>query len=73
MSSPNHSPIGAYFMFEKISKFCREVVKEMKLVNWPSKHDIKEGTVVVIVMSAIVGVFLSIVDYIFTFATKFLY
>ena len=50
---------------EKIKKFFKEVVKEMKLVTWPNKHDIKEGTIVVIVMSAIVGVFLALVDFIF--------
>ena len=51
---------------EKIKKFFNEVVKEMKLVTWPNQHDIKEGTVVVIILSAIVGIFLSLVDLIFT-------
>jgi preprotein translocase subunit SecE len=60
-------------MIKSIEKFVRDVVKEMKLVSWPNKHDIKEGTIVVIVMSAVVGTFLSIVDYIFTISTKFLY
>ncbi len=38
----------------------------MKSVTWPSKADLKEGTVVVIVMSAIVAAFLSLVDLGFT-------
>ena len=50
---------------EKIKRFFKEVVKEMKLVHWPNKHDIKEGTIVVIVMSAIVGLFLAGIDTIF--------
>jgi len=57
----------------RIAKFYKDVVKEMKLVSWPNKHDIREGTIVVIVMSAIVGVFLALVDYLYTIATRFLY
>ena len=48
--------------FEKISRFFRDVRSEMKSVTWPTKDDLKEGTIVVVVMSAIVAVFLSIVD-----------
>jgi len=57
----------------KIVKFYKDVVKEMKLVSWPNKHDIREGTIVVIVMSAIVGIFLFFVDYIYQLATRFIY
>jgi len=60
-------------MIEKIKKFFKDVVKEMKLVTWPNKHDIKEGTTVVIIMSAIVGIFLAGVDQFFTFIISFLY
>jgi len=57
----------------RLVRFYKDVVKEMKLVSWPNKHDIREGTIVVIVMSAIVGIFLALVDWIYTFATRFLY
>jgi len=57
----------------KLVKFYKDVVKEMKLVSWPNKHDIREGTIVVIVMSAIVGIFLFLVDYIYQIATRFIY
>ncbi|MCB5250209.1 MAG: preprotein translocase subunit SecE [Candidatus Cloacimonadales bacterium] len=50
---------------KKIQKFFKEVIREMKYVSWPNKHDIKEGTIVVIVMSAIVSIFLSLVDLVF--------
>lgn len=46
-----------------IKRFFHEVVVEMKSVAWPSKADIQEGTAVVIVISAIVGIFLSLVDF----------
>jgi len=60
-------------MIEKTKKYFKDVIKEMKLVTWPNKHDIKEGTTVVIVMSALVGVFLATVDQIFTWIISFIY
>lgn len=48
--------------FEKITRFFHDVVNEMKSVTWPTKADLKEGTTVVIVISAIVAMFLSLVD-----------
>ncbi|MCB5249382.1 MAG: preprotein translocase subunit SecE [Candidatus Cloacimonadales bacterium] len=49
--------------FENVSRFFRDVRSEMKSVSRPGKDDLKEGTVVVIVMSAIVAIFLSLVDF----------
>lgn len=48
--------------FESITRFFREVRTEMGNVTWPNKADLKEGTIVVIVMSAIVAIFLSLID-----------
>ena len=48
--------------FSQISTFFREVRSEMRSVTWPSKADLKEGTIVVITMSAITAIFLSLVD-----------
>lgn len=50
-------------LMEKIKRFYREVRSEMKSVSWPNKADMKEGTIVVLVMSAIVAIFLSLVDF----------
>ncbi|PKN73644.1 MAG: preprotein translocase subunit SecE [Candidatus Cloacimonetes bacterium HGW-Cloacimonetes-3] len=49
--------------FEKVSRFFRDVRSEMKCVTWPNKADLKEGTTVVIVMSVIVAIFLSLIDF----------
>ncbi|GAB1467626.1 hypothetical protein MASR2M64_03040 [Candidatus Cloacimonadota bacterium] len=49
--------------FEKIGRFYRDVRSEMKCVTWPNRADLKEGTIVVIVMSTIVAVFLSLIDF----------
>lgn len=48
---------------EKIGRFYREVRTEMKSVSWPTKADMKEGTIVVLVMSILTAVFLSLVDF----------
>lgn len=58
---------------ETVSRFFRDVRSEMKSVSWPNKNDLKEGTTVVIVMSAIVAIFLSLVDFIFTKLIGFLF
>lgn len=49
--------------FEIVSRFFRDVRSEMKSVSWPNKADLKEGTIVVLVMSAITAIFLSLVDF----------
>lgn len=49
--------------FENVKHFFRDVRAEMKSVSWPNKADLKEGTIVVLVMSTIVAVFLSLVDF----------
>lgn len=49
--------------FDKITRFFRDVTAEMKSVSWPTMDDLKEGTTVVIVMSVIVSIFLSLVDF----------
>ncbi|HPR18543.1 MAG TPA: preprotein translocase subunit SecE [Candidatus Cloacimonadota bacterium] len=50
--------------------FFKSVQGELKFVSWPSKDDIKEGTTVVILMSALVAIFLSLVDAGFGFLIK---
>ena len=52
--------------FVKITRFFRDVRSEMKCVFCLTKTDLKEGTLVVIIMSAIVAIFLSLVDFGFT-------
>ena len=54
----------------KITNFFKEVVKEMKYVNWPKKADIVEGTKVVVAMSVLVALYLSLVDLGFGFLSK---
>jgi len=48
--------------FDKVKKFFHEVRTELKSVTWPTQADLKEGTLVVIVISGLVAIFLSLVD-----------
>lgn len=57
-------------MFDGAIRFFRDVIAEMKSVTWPTKDDLKEGTTVVIVMSALVSLFLAGVDFIFGLAVR---
>ena len=53
-------------MVGKIKKFVNEVVAEMKKVSWPSKEQLRESTVVVIVVTGIITLFTFVIDEIMT-------
>jgi len=57
-------------MVGKIKKFVNEVVVEMKKVSWPNKEQLKESTVVVLVMTGIITLFTFIIDEIMTLIIK---
>ncbi|MFH0854500.1 MAG: preprotein translocase subunit SecE [bacterium] len=46
--------------------YIKESYAELKKVVWPGKKDIKNHTIVVIVLSLVLAVFLGLLDYIFT-------
>ncbi len=49
-------------MKEKIINFVNDVVKEMKKVTWPTKEELKESTMIVIVVCLILSAFTYVVD-----------
>ena len=49
-------------MKDKIIGFFEDVVKEMRKVTWPTKAELKESTVVVIVVCLILAAFTYIID-----------
>ncbi|MCF6268571.1 MAG: preprotein translocase subunit SecE [Melioribacteraceae bacterium] len=49
-------------MKEKIINFFTDVVKEMKKVTWPTKEELKESTVIVIVTCLILAAFTYLID-----------
>ena len=49
-------------MKEKIIGFVDDVVKEMKKVTWPTQAELKESTMVVIVVCLILAAFTYVID-----------
>ena len=50
--------------FDKIAEFFREVQSELKRVTYPNWQETLGSTAVVIIFVLIVGVFLTIVDFV---------
>jgi len=49
-------------MKDKIINFFTDVVKEMKKVTWPKQDDLRDSTVIVLVVCLIISAFVFIVD-----------
>jgi len=47
---------------KKIKNFFIEIRAEMRKVTWPSPKETRSGTIAVVVLSAIVAIFLWVVD-----------
>lgn len=57
-------------MFDKIRSFLQESHQELKRVDWPTKNETIRLTIVVIVLSLAVALFLGVLDFIFTYLLK---
>lgn len=51
---------------ERLKKFWRDYKSEFKKIVWPSKEDTTKNTVVVVVSIVVVGVVVSVLDYLFS-------
>ena len=60
-------------MKEKIIGFFDDVVKEMRKVTWPSKAELKESTMIVIVVCLILAAFTYAIDMAVTTIFKGIY
>ena len=49
-------------MIGKIKEFANDVVKEIKKVSWPSKEQLKESTIVVIITTIIITLIVLAID-----------
>jgi len=58
---------------EKIKRFLKEVVAELRKVTWPTKDELIGSTMVVIVVSLVVAIFIGIVDRILGFGVQALF
>ena len=59
-------------MIEKISKYFSDTTQELKKVAWPSRDELIGSTVVVVVMSILVSIFIGIVDQVLNGLVNFL-
>jgi len=57
-------------MKEKIINFFTDVVKEMKKVTWPKKDDLRDSTIIVLVVCLIIAFFVWVVDTGISFAMQ---
>ncbi len=60
-------------MFEKINKFLQEVRQEMAKVSWPSRDELKGTTIIVIVLTIILSVFIWLTDKVLEGLLKIIY
>jgi preprotein translocase subunit SecE len=59
--------------FKKISKFLRESRIELKKVKWPTLRETLQYTLIVIIISLVVAIYLGGLDYLFSsFLQKFI-
>jgi preprotein translocase subunit SecE len=57
-------------MKDKIIAFFADVYKEMSKVTWPKREELQDSTVLVLVVSLIIAVFVYLVDTIVSQALK---
>ena len=49
-------------MYQKLRKYLGEVWQEMSKVTWPTRDELRESTMVVIVATTIVTAFIFVID-----------
>jgi len=49
-------------MIEKVTKYFNDTIQELRKVAWPSKDELIGSTIVVVVMSLLVSIFIGVVD-----------
>jgi preprotein translocase subunit SecE len=59
-------------MKEKIIAFFTDVVKEMKKVTWPRKDELRDSTIIVMVVCGVIAVFVYVIDLAVNYFMKFL-
>jgi len=49
-------------MFKKLQNYLRDVQKEMSKVSWPTRDELRESTVIVIVLSLVMAAYIFGID-----------
>jgi preprotein translocase SecE subunit len=58
---------------ERVNTLANEVAAELKKVAWPSSKEVKQATIVVIVMTLISAIILGVFDYVWANLTDIIY
>ena len=53
-------------MIAKIQKFIGEVFAEMRKVSWTTRRELVDSTLIVILSSFLLGIFVGVIDYAFS-------
>jgi preprotein translocase subunit SecE len=56
----------------RFRRYVEESYSELKKVTWPTREQVRNLTVLVFAISAVVGVFIAAWDFVFTEAVRFL-
>ncbi len=57
---------------KKVKEFITDAIDELKKVSWPSKEDVQNSTIVIIIVTLILAIFLGAVDKIITIVMRML-
>jgi preprotein translocase subunit SecE len=60
-------------MWEKLQKYLKETLGELRKMTWPTKDELVGSTVVVIVTSLIIAIFIGLVDRTLTALVTFIF
>ena len=60
-------------MIAKIKEFTKEIVTEMKKVSWPTKEQLRESTIVVIITTLIITSIVWVIDQAMTLIVNFIF
>ncbi len=57
---------------DRIRRFINEAWSELKKVNWPTREQTRNLTVLVLVISAAIGIYITVFDVLFAQVVQFL-
>jgi preprotein translocase subunit SecE len=57
-------------MFQKLVEFLKETRAELGKITWPTRGELRESTIVVIITVIIITIFIGAVDWVFSEAMK---
>jgi preprotein translocase subunit SecE len=55
-----------------VTRYFRETIAELRKVNWPTRQEATQLTIIVIVVMAVTSIFLGLMDFIFSRAVAFI-